>query len=143
MEASRTRIFAVIFVVALSLQACATALPSIPEGASAAVIIQRAQERSDVYDWKGAERYYQVLMERYGQDPELAATAEYEIAFTKYKRGDMKGARAGFEALLARYRAPGAELLSPTWRILAQKVLAGMPAAPSASAANGGTAGNL
>ena len=140
MEASRTRSIIIILAVALAFQACATALPSIPEGAGPSVIIQRAQERSDIYDWKGAEHYYRVLLERYGQDPELAVTAEYEIAYTKYKRGDIKGARAGFEALLARYRAPGAELLSPTWRILAQNVLAGMPGGAAGAA---GTAGSL
>lgn len=123
------RALALALALSLGAASCATTLAAIPEGAVPGVIIQRAQERSDVYDWKGAEHYYRILLERYSGTPELVCTAEYEIAFTKYKRGDYTGAREGFKTLLARYAAPGGSSLSPTWKILAEKVIAEMPGA--------------
>lgn len=127
-----------LFLASAGLSSCASTPPALPEDTSAAVIIQRAQERSDVYDWKGAEFYYRTLLERFPGDPALVCTAEYEIAFTKYKRGDYTGARAGFTALLERYAAPGGESLPQSWKNLAQKVLENMPAATPAKAASAG-----
>ena len=46
-------IAAALFAVLLSAS-CATKLPPIPENISSAEIIQKAQERSDLNDWKGA-----------------------------------------------------------------------------------------
>jgi len=117
----------ILFLASSGLVACASTPPVLPADTSASIIIQRAQERSDVNDWKGAEYYYRMLLERFPDDNALVCTAKYEIAFTQYKRGDLKAARAGFTALLELYAAPGGESLPQTWKILAEKVLAQMP----------------
>jgi len=59
-----------------------------PPDASAQKIIQLAQERYDAYDLNGAQYYYQVLLERYGSDPEYMLNAKYEMAFIEYKKGN-------------------------------------------------------
>lgn len=118
-----------LLIFSMVAASCATKLAPIPEGTSSAEIIQKAQERSDVYDWKGAQYYYQALLEKFPDDPVLTVTAMYELAFIEYKQGHYDKARAGMTAVLERYAAPGGESLPQTWKILAEKVLAKLPEA--------------
>jgi hypothetical protein len=53
----------------------------------------------------------------------MVCTAEYEIAFIHYKQKKYADARTEFNALLERYRSPGAELLPPQFRRLSTIVL--------------------
>ncbi|MCX7027718.1 MAG: tetratricopeptide repeat protein [Spirochaetes bacterium] len=126
---------AVLLIVLLSLLAlsCATALPAIPEGMSSAEIIQKAQERSDSYDWKGARYYYQALLERFPNEPDLIVTAMYELAFIEYKQGNKAQAIAGFKAVLAKYSAESGQSLPATWKILSQNLLAKLEPSPAAA----------
>ena len=121
---------AVFFAMILSVS-CATKLPPIPEDISSAEIIQKAQERSDLYDWKGAQYYYKALLEKFPNDQNLAVTAMYELAFIEYKQGHYEAARAGFSAVLDKYAAPEGSTLPQTWKILAEKVMAKLPAPAS------------
>jgi len=118
---------AVILLIPLLFASCATSLQPIPEGMSSAQIIQLAQERSDIYDWKGAQYYYQALEERFPEDLNLRATAMYELAFIEYKQGHNEKARTGFMAVLALYDGPGGDSLPTTWKILSEKVMAKLP----------------
>ncbi|HWP69170.1 MAG TPA: hypothetical protein VN437_07705 [Rectinemataceae bacterium] len=120
-------VFAAILVVTLLSVSCATKLPPIPEQISSAEIIQKAQERSDLYDWKGAQYYYKALLERYPDDANLVVTAMYELAFIEYKQDHFDTARAGFTAVLEKYAAPGGDSLPKAWKILSEKVLAKLP----------------
>lgn len=110
-----------IFILAMS---CATRLPVIPDDFSASQIIQKAQERSDGYDWKGAQYCYRILLERYPDNPELVLEATYEIAFIEYKLGHKDTAKAGMQAVLEIYRGTEAASLPQTWKVLAEKILA-------------------
>jgi outer membrane protein assembly factor BamD (BamD/ComL family) len=103
---------------------CASAPPPVPPDASAQKIIQLAQERYDAYDLNGAQYYYQVLLDRYGSDPEYMLNAKYEMAFIEYKKGNKEKAVAGFKEILARYDAPDGQTLSQTWKVLSEKLLA-------------------
>jgi len=105
------------------LASCASAPVEVPADLPARILVQRAQEASDRYDYDTATAYYRALGERFGSDPTHRCTAEYEIAFIDYKQGRIAEARTGLEALLARYAEPGAESLPPHYRILALKVL--------------------
>ncbi|TXT50578.1 MAG: hypothetical protein FD137_294 [Spirochaetes bacterium] len=102
---------------------CASLPPPIPEGATAAEIIQRAQDRSDLYDWKGAQYYYMAILERFPADRELTVTAKYELAFIEYKQGHYAEATKGFEEILRMYEAPDGSALSARWKILSVKIL--------------------
>ena len=117
---------ALLFAVVLSVS-CATKLPPIPEDISSAEIIQKAQERSDLNDWKGAQYYYKALLEKFPDDQTLVVTAMYELAFIEYKQGHYETARAGFTAVLEKYASPEGSTLPQTWKILAEKVMAKLP----------------
>lgn len=125
-------IAAMLFTAFLSFS-CATKLPPIPEDISSAEIIQKAQERSDLYDWKGAQYWYKALLEKFPNDQGLVVTAMYELAFIEYKQGHYDAARAGFTAVLEKYAAPEGSTLPQTWKILAQKVMEKLPPSPSPS----------
>lgn len=109
------------------IASCATKLPTISEGMGSAEIIQMAQERSDLNDWKGAQYYYKALLEKFPNDPALTVTAMYELAFIEYKQGHWESARAGMNAVLEKYAASDGASLPQTWKILAEKVLAKLP----------------
>ncbi len=117
----------ILLALLLAFSSCATRLEPVPENASSAEIIQRAQERSDIYDWKGAQYYYKTLQERFSNDPNLLATAMYELAFIEYKQGHNEAARTGFEQVLALYERPEGASLPQTWKILTEKVMAKLP----------------
>lgn len=122
----KKRLFLIAAAAALSVLAlsCASLPAPVPEGATAAEIIQRAQDRSDIYDWKGAQFYYGVILERFSNDLELVASAKYELAFIEYKQGRYSEAAKGFEEVLAMYEGPQGAQLSARWRILSEKLLA-------------------
>lgn len=120
-----------ILGMSILIASCATTLPPIREDISSAEIIQKAQERSDLYDWKGAKYYYMALLEKFPDDSTLVVTAMYELAFIEHKQGHTEAARAGFLAVLDKYTAPEGAQLSQTWKILSEKVLATFPKAPA------------
>ncbi|MDR0598802.1 MAG: hypothetical protein LBG84_01790 [Treponema sp.] len=118
---------AVIWIPAvLLLAACASTKVEIPEDTPPAKLIQKAQEASDTNKYKTALRYYQTLLEWYGDSAEYLCTAEYEIAFIRYKQRRYNEARSLFESLLSLYsRAEAAGTrLPPQFKILSEKVLA-------------------
>ncbi|HCO49593.1 MAG TPA: hypothetical protein DIT55_09310 [Spirochaetaceae bacterium] len=119
---------AILLLAALLSTSCATKLPPIPEGISSAEIIQKAQERSDLYDWEGAQYYYKALLEKFPDDRNLVVSAMYELAFIEYKQGHYDSARAGLNAVLGKYASPEGAGLPLTWKILAEKVIAKLPA---------------
>lgn len=124
MKARRTFLAAIAAAaLAATLGSCATAPKEIPADLSAQTLVQRAQEASDAYNYKAAIAYYRALKERFGDEPAYLCAADYEIAFIAYKEGRYAEAKAGLEALLASYKASGAEALPPRYRILAEKVL--------------------
>jgi len=130
MYRSSNRIIALF--IALSFAAmffsCASTPLEVPMDASAQKIIQLAQERYDAYDLNGAKYYYQVLLDRYGSDPNYMLNAKYEMAFIEYKKGNKESAIAGFKEVLARYDEADSANLAATWKILSEKMLAELTA---------------
>ena len=124
---------AILLLVALLSLSCATKLPPIPADISSAEIIQKAQERSDIYDWKGAQYYYKALLEKFPDDQTLVVSAMYELAFIEYKQGHYEAARVGLTAVMDKYATPEGISLPQTWKILAQKVMAKLPAEKTAA----------
>lgn len=118
---------AIVLLAALLSLSCATKLPPIPADISSAEIIQKAQERSDIYDWKGAQYYYKALLEKFPDDQALVVSAMYELAFIEYKQGHYEAAKVGLRAVLDKYATPEGISLPQTWKILAEKVMAKLP----------------
>jgi outer membrane protein assembly factor BamD (BamD/ComL family) len=106
------------------LGACQTAPVAVAPDLDAPTLIQRAQEASDLHNYRQATLYYEALVERFGADPALKVAGDYELAFIALKEGRKDEARAGLEAVLARYKGPESAALPPRYEILAKKILA-------------------
>lgn len=116
-----------IVVFTLLLASCASSPVPVPPDATAAEVIQKAQESLDRNNFKAARYYYQTALDRYASDTTVSIACRYELAFIDYKEGKYREARKGFTDLLALYIQPGGEALPPAYRILATKVLAALP----------------
>jgi outer membrane protein assembly factor BamD (BamD/ComL family) len=104
------------------LFSCASGPVNVPPDMPPAKIVQKAQEAADVNKYNTALEYYEVLLERYGDEDEYFAVAEYEIAFIHYKQKNYTAARKGFETLLVRYRQER-NTLPPQFKTLSEKML--------------------
>ena len=113
---------AVLFALSL-FSGCQTEPPVVEEGTTPAKIFQLAQEAYDRYDYRTALHYYETFLERYPEDLENGLAARYEIAFIRYKMGELQEAKTLFDRLLARYaEIPDAQV--PSWpRVLSVKIL--------------------
>jgi outer membrane protein assembly factor BamD (BamD/ComL family) len=114
----------VLSALAVLLFSCATGPVNVPLDMPPAKIIQKAQEAADINKYKIALQYYQILRERYSDEEEYLCTADYEIAFIRYKQRKYTEARLGFELLLSRYKQNDGQSLPPQFKVLAEKVLA-------------------
>ena len=114
----------IILAATLLILSCATGPITVPYGLTPMELIQRGQEASDRNRFSHALQYYDALLERYPFDIDFICAAEYEIAFVHYKQRDYDLSREKFNALLARYYAPGGQMLPPQFEILSNIVLA-------------------
>jgi outer membrane protein assembly factor BamD (BamD/ComL family) len=105
------------------LLSCASVPSSVPEGLSAAELVQRAQEASDSYNYRAAAVYYRTALERFGDDPAVRCACTYELAFIAYRQGRPGEARTGMKAVLEIYAGPDGSGIPDTYLILAKKIL--------------------
>jgi outer membrane protein assembly factor BamD (BamD/ComL family) len=117
----KLRIMAALTAIFL-FSACVSTM-TIGEDLSPAELIQRAQEASDRNRYNMALQYYKALLERNRGNADLVITAEYEIAFINYKRGNYPLARSQLNSVLEYYDTPDEELLPRQFKRLAQIVL--------------------
>jgi len=108
--------------VTFIFQACATTV-IIDEDMSAAEIMQRAQEAMDRNRYAAAIQYYEALHARNQINTDLLITAEYHIAFIKYKQKKYDEAAEGLNGVLSYYNTPDEVLLPRHFKRLAQIVL--------------------
>jgi len=112
-----------IILAILILASCASTPAKIDETLNPAELFQFAQEASNNKDYETALQYYEVFVQNYSDDTQRLVEAEYEIAFIKYKQGDLGTAKVLFTELLDRYSGEGASVL-PGWpMILSRKLL--------------------
>ena len=102
---------------------CATVPTDIPDDITAAELFQRAQEQVDQSNFRAADVYYQTALDRFGDDPEVATIAEYELGFLRYRQGELEEARPFFEAVLRRYEEPVGTQLPPWPPVLSQRFI--------------------
>ena len=114
--------FALLAVVALALLSCRTVPTDIPEDLTQAELVQQAQEAADQENWAAALAYYQAVLDRFPADRVATVTAQYEMAFIEYKRGNTELAEAGFEQVIGVYDFESEGL--PLWpRVLSERLL--------------------
>jgi outer membrane protein assembly factor BamD (BamD/ComL family) len=106
------------------LASCKSAPPVIPDDLSALQFFQRAQEETDNNNWDNALIYYKTFLERYPDDKPNVISAQYEIAFINYKKGDYAESQKGFQEILDFYENSPPALDFPLWpKILSQKLI--------------------
>ncbi|MBU0935133.1 MAG: hypothetical protein KKI09_07500 [Spirochaetes bacterium] len=107
------------------LLGCTSTPPSaeVVQDLSAAEMIQRAQELSDLNDWAGASAWYQATLVKFADDLDVSTMCRYELAFVSYKQGRYSEAETQFRALLNDYNGPDGAYMPPRFYTLAQKVL--------------------
>ena len=130
----KNRVMLLLVILGLSLTACQSTPEEIAADLQPREYFQKAQEAVvERNDYDTALFYYQTFLERYPDDIQRSAEAEYEIAFIYYKQNDLVTAERLFDKLLAKYQAKGGELL-PQWpRVLSEKISEKIKAAPPAS----------
>jgi outer membrane protein assembly factor BamD (BamD/ComL family) len=102
---------------------CFSGPVTIADTVTPAELVQRGQEASDRNRYKQSLQYYEAIRERFPADNDYVCAAEYEIAFIHYKQKKYELSESEFQARLARYDDPDAELLPPQFKILAIIVL--------------------
>ncbi len=116
-------------VIVLAVSGCRTVPEpsSIPLETSVLDLSQKGQESIDVNNYKAAEVYYQLIIDRYGNDPAALTSAEFEIAHMRFKKKKYAEARPMYERIIARYAAEGGAQLPPKYLVLARNDLARIP----------------
>jgi len=100
---------------------------SVPPDASVAELSQLGQSALDDDNYKAAEVYYQIIIDRYGSDMGSRTAAEFEIAHLRMKKKDWADAKARLEAIIARYETTGGAELPPEYLVLARNDLSRIP----------------
>ena len=110
-------------LMALLVCACESVPKNIPEDLKPIEYFQLAQTEAGKQYYNSALVYYNTFIERFPDDVQRVAEAEFEIAFLYYKKNDLQTAKTLFTELLDKYEQPGGQLL-PAWpRILSEKLL--------------------
>jgi tetratricopeptide (TPR) repeat protein len=121
-----SRILAILtcFAAFGQLSACVTRVPPVSPDLelTPAEIFQRAQDASSSGDFSRSLDYYRLFKQKYPEDKDRGAWAEYEIALIYHKMGDNVESIKLFNELLDRYAKD--ESLPDGPRILAKKVKA-------------------
>jgi len=107
----------------LAVSCISTGPVNIPEGLTAAELIQRGQEASDRNNYNVSIQYYEAILERYPYDIDNVIAAEYEIAFIHYKQKNYTQAKTELYQVLDNYNVPDQELLPAQFKILSNIVL--------------------
>jgi outer membrane protein assembly factor BamD (BamD/ComL family) len=117
------KILAALIVIITAVSCVSTGPIEVPDGLTAAELIQRGQEASDKNRYNVSLQYYEAVTERFPYDIDNVIAAEYEIAFIHYKQKNYALSKTEFTSLLARYNTPDQELLPAQYKILSNIVL--------------------
>ena len=98
-----TLLLCILILFLLSSWGCKSGPVVIEEGLTQAELFQRAQEAADDLQWDTALSYYNAFLERYPDDTPNVYSAEYEIAFIYYKKGELENAKDLFLKLIEKY----------------------------------------
>jgi outer membrane protein assembly factor BamD (BamD/ComL family) len=115
--------------LALAVSGC----QSVPDPASistdktVAELSQDGQSALDDNNYRAAEVYYQLIIDRYGDDIGAKTAAEFEIAHIRLKKKAWNDAAARLDAIIARYDAEGGAGLPPEYLVLAKNDRARIP----------------
>jgi len=101
----------------------------VPVELSIAELNQQGQKAFDASNYKAAEVYYQLIIDRYGTDLSALTGAEFEIAHLRVKQKSWDDAKVRLETIIARYAETGGAGLPPEYLVLARNDLKRVPVA--------------
>jgi len=109
-------------IIGLSLFSCMTVPKEseIPEDATAADLMQKAQEAFDSSNYRAAHVYYEIILKRFSSDESACVAAEYEIAHLYIKKRKWKDAYTLLEEIIERYGGAAGMHLPPDYYKLAK-----------------------
>jgi len=116
--------FLFLLLGVLFLTSCQTIKTDFEEGTNPLIYFQRAQTALDLGDFDLAIKIYDMLLATQPGDPAIIVSAEYELAFLNYKKGNMDLAIQKFEAILKKYADPTQAAFLDVWpQVLSLKLL--------------------
>ena len=136
LEDNLGKMLAMAALAAALLSASCKSVPAkeeIPEGLSIQELSLQGQNALDRNNYNAAVVYYEVILERFGNNPRVVTAAEYEIAHIRVKQKHWNEAKPLLEGILARYEAAGGAGLPPEYLVLARNDLKRVLEATSSS----------
>lgn len=120
-------IASVIFAGLALFCGCQTVPKEIPEDLDARQLIQRGQDNFDEHRYKAAEKYFNTVLERYGDDPKHYLEAKYELGHLYLKQKKYSAAYDTFMEIEEIYKSVPVGLPG-SYKILCGIELAKIPA---------------
>jgi len=99
----------------------------IPTDMTVAELSQSAQNMLEANNYKAAEVYYQIMIDRNANDPAAVTAGEFEIAHIRMMKKKWSDAKPRLEAIIARFESTGGAGLPPEYLVLAKNDLARIP----------------
>ncbi len=124
MKQKLTFLFIALTVLAVS---CTSVPTEIPEDLTAREIVQYAQTAYDEGNTKIAEKYYQALLDRYGDDMNYYIEAKFEIAHLYIKKKKWDKAEPILKEILTIYENSLPGQYTPSFKKLAELDYAKIP----------------
>lgn len=98
-----TVIASAIFAGMLFISGCQSVPEHIPEELDARQLIQLGQDNYDARHYPAAEKYFNTVLERYGDDPKHYIEAKYELGHLYLKQKKYRAAYDSFSEILEIY----------------------------------------
>jgi len=83
-------------------------------------LIQKAQEAFEINNYRGAKKWYQIILNRFGDSTAIRVEAEYEIAHILTKQRKWKDAYNLLKRVIEQYETKGGMKLPPEFYKLAK-----------------------
>ena len=109
-------------VIVFSFVSCMTVPKEseIPDEATAADLMQKAQEAFDSNNYRAAYAYYGIILNRFAADASICVAAEYEIAHLHIKKRKWQDAYTILQEIITKYESPVGLHLPPDYYKLAK-----------------------
>ena len=83
-------------------------------------LIQKAQEAFEINNYRGAKKWYEIILKRFGDSTAIRVEAEYEIAHILIKQRKWKEAYNLLKRVIEQYETKGGMKLPPDFYKLAK-----------------------
>lgn len=83
-------------------------------------LIQKAQEAFEMNNYRGAKKWYEIILKRFGDSTVIRVEAEYEIAHILTKQRKWKDAYSLLKKVIEQYETKGGMKLPPEFYKLAK-----------------------